>query len=63
MKITEMRISEGAGQHCDIVIMRRHNGTVCVRFEHAEHYGYPHLELAELERLLQKMRTLAQADE
>ena len=55
-EMTTLTLREYAGQHCDVVINTRTNGTKYVTFQSMTGYGYPSLEQAELEHLLRLMR-------
>lgn len=55
MKTVTMTLEEFAGQRCDVEITRREDGSVYVTFESEPHYGYPSLELDEVQELLRLM--------
>jgi len=43
-----------AGQKADVVIAKRNDGSIFVRFKFMEGYGYPSLELDKLKALIAK---------
>jgi hypothetical protein len=61
MKSQTLVLREYAGQHANVEITVRENGSAYVTFETREGFGYPSLELAELERLVAKAKALRDA--
>lgn len=55
--MTETRLKDYCGQRCDVVVTITGSDTR-VRFESDKEYGYPSMDLAELEKLISKIRTL-----
>jgi len=49
-----------AGQHNDVEIHERENGSMYVTFKMKDGYGYPSLEQSELKSLLKKMKMLSE---
>lgn len=56
MKIVTMTLEEFAGQRCDVEITRREDGSVYATFQSEPHYGYPSLELDEVQELLRRKK-------
>ena len=54
----ELTLKDFAGQRCDVVIHVRTNGSSYATFRAAPGYGYPSLEIGNLEELLEKMKSL-----
>ena len=54
----ELELKNFAGQHCDVVISERVDGSFYIQFKSAPHYGFPCLEEEELLTLLTHIRTL-----
>ena len=52
-------LTEYAGQRADVHIVQRDDGSVYVIFTSVEGYGWPKLELAQLEALLVRCKALA----
>ena len=54
-------LKEYAGQKADVVITKRDNGSVFVVFKKTDGYGYPTLELEQLQKLTQKCEAIKEA--
>jgi len=50
--IQETRLHEFAGQNADVVIVKRNDDSILVRFESINGYGFPSLELNKLKSLI-----------
>ena len=57
--MSELRLREFAGQHCDVVLRDKLDSTVYVTFESREGYGHPSLDREELRELLEHVETFA----
>jgi len=58
--MTELILKEYAGQYADVIIIKRDDGSVYVTFKMIEGYGYPKLELDELEGLFKKAKLMGE---
>ena len=56
--LEELKLSEYAGQKCDVFIIKRKDGSVYVTFDHKEGYGHPALELDKLKNLVEKAEAM-----
>ena len=56
---TEITLKEYAGQRADVEITVRTDCSVYVTFKMTPGYGYPSLELSELQALINKAKELA----
>ena len=56
--LTELRLKDFGGQQCDVVLVKREDGSKYVRFESVSGYGHPSVEANQLVEILQRVKAL-----